>query len=225
MSFEDSPYIPQQVKDNIANVPDELHPSILKTLNPKADLDTTFALRDGSTVKSPNPPLRCLRPIHITLQECSLGEIGLGKLLAAGPERRSLFVTVQVRTSIVPYFARAIANCQGMEFLFIDATSWWDEHHTETVDFAPVLLSVDGHLRSLAVTRADFPDFDSLAAALPKSVHKRLVLDDLSTYPDDKVWYKNLVRSPLTPNFDKCIIDRKVPDTQFFKDKGCTVCD
>ncbi|KAI6091320.1 hypothetical protein F4821DRAFT_255137 [Hypoxylon rubiginosum] len=219
--------------------------------------------KDGVNTSWPNLRSRRLRPINLSLNECKddLSENGLYNVLAACYKirpLRSLHIDWSQGDSMLSRLSRAIAKGeeqgeklgQDLEFLWIYGLKPLREtkdaitarlEAAKTTDFS-ALRSLDGPLRSLALDRTDFPDLDSLFAALPRSIRELLVFTSL---PEDEILrYESLLHSTAMPNLERvCLVgyqqslidyslkfqneayevDFKIPDTQELREIGCTV--
>ncbi|KAI0152351.1 hypothetical protein F4776DRAFT_25454 [Hypoxylon sp. NC0597] len=166
-------------------------------------------LGDNCIDEQPEPPCVIPKPCarnltSLALDSCHLSGKGLTKLLAACPNLQTLNIrmrTRNVKPSRPPCFGGALEDHgKGLQFLYLDTTAFDDDRTPEqSAHFLEALDSLDGSLKWLVITRADFTTAEDLAAALPKSVYVLIILGfrgvDGNASP-----FQSLLYDPRLPN-------------------------
>ncbi|KAI0840900.1 hypothetical protein F5Y06DRAFT_294173 [Hypoxylon sp. FL0890] len=207
-------------------------------------------LGDMCIDEQPEPPRVIPKPHaqklnSLALDSCHLSGKGLTRLLAVCLNLRTLKIQMRTRNtkpSRTPCFAEALERYgKGIQFLHLDTTAF-DQglDPEEAAHFLRALSSLDGSLKWLIISRADFPTAEDLAAALPQTVTVLIILGFQGV--DGNMWpFRSLLDNARIPNLrrviclpgtiigdmghspDCAMLGRCIPPDTYFRECGGTI--
>ncbi|KAI1409430.1 hypothetical protein F5Y13DRAFT_93553 [Hypoxylon sp. FL1857] len=187
----------------------------------------------GDTCINEQPELA--RPIGFThagnittlfLDSCRLSGHGLSTLLSICPFLQALNVKMQIHgvgPSRPPCFGEALeTHGKTLQFLLLDTTVFSQRREPEqAARFLQALGSLDGNLRWLIISRADFATVEDLSAALPRSVWTLIILG-FRGVDGNTSQFQSLLHNPRIPNLRR-IVCLPGPLGDLGHDAHCTV--